>query len=196
MKKLVKIVIWMAALVMLCAALPALSETGTETETELDNGYVMHTLEGTLEGSEAYKQYYLEGYALFEEGKYEEAIEKYRMCLEEKPGDMMASFEIVEAYICLGDLDTALDWLQIEIAPNLEEPADIAHWFRRQGFIAIEIGAYEAGYALYVMSQQYEDTQLARDELAYILHVAPETKQFTPEEAWAYLTGGGEEESE
>ena len=51
----------------------------------------------TVEGDEEYRKYFQEGFALFDEGRLEEAVEAYKKCLEIKENDPLATFEIVEA---------------------------------------------------------------------------------------------------
>lgn len=155
-------------------------------EPDLDVGYVMNSGEITVTGSEAYKQYYQEGVRLFDEGNYQEAIEAYLKCLDDTPNDVGASMEIVEAYIALRDYTNAKEWLA-GTAPYLEQDTEKARWLRRNGFIAIEERAYEAAFAYYAYSLRFEEYAMARDEIAYILSIAPDTKQFTAEEAAAYL---------
>ena len=137
-------------------------------------------------GSEEYYNYYVEGYQLFDEGRYEEAIESYKKCLELQPNDPRATFEIIEAYIALRDYDTAKEWLLL-IAPVLEDDAYKAQWLRRQGYIAVEEMDYPLAYAYYRYSTSFEESEMAQQEMAYILSVAPDTGDMTVEEAMAYL---------
>ena len=161
-------------------------------EPELVNSaYTMNTdNERTLNGSEEYIQYYTEGYQLFEEGKYAEAIESYKKCLELQENDPVATFEIIEAYIAQRDFESAKTWLA-QIAPYLEGDEYKAQWFRRQGYIAIEEMDYQLAYAYYVYSLTFEQSDLATQEMDYIKYVWPDVQEFTEEEAKAYLEERG-----
>ena len=140
--------------------------------------------------NEEYLEHFNEGFRLFEEGKYTEAITEYRKCLEIKENDPVASFEIAEAYIAMRDYPAAKAWLAV-IAPTLQEDTYIAQWLRRLGFIAVEEGDYQRACALYVCSLNYEDSDNAKQELDYIMYVAPDTTPFTLEEALEYLQENG-----
>ena len=161
-------------------------------EPELEAGSYTVYGDGTrpLEGNEEYLEHFNEGFRLFEEGKYTEAITEYRKCLEIKENDPVASFEIAEAYIAMRDYPAAKAWLAV-IAPTLQEDTYIAQWLRRLGFIAVEEGDYQRACALYVCSLNYEDSDNAKQELDYIMYVAPDTTPFTPEEAQEYLLEHG-----
>ena len=161
-------------------------------EPELVNSaYTMNTdNERTLNGSEEYIQYYTEGYQLFEEGKYAEAIESYKKCLELQENDPVATFEIIEAYIAQRDFESAKTWL-VQIAPYLEGDEYKAQWFRRQGYIAIEELDYQLAYAYYAYSQTFEQSDLATQEMDYIKYVWPDVQELTEEEAKAYLEERG-----
>ena len=144
----------------------------------------------TVEGDEEYRKNFQEGFALFDEGRLEEAVEAYKKCLEIKENDPLATFEIVEAYIAMRDYESAKSWLA-QIAPYLEGNEYKAQWFRRQGFMAIEEGDYQLAYALYAYSTTYEDGQAAHQEMDYIRSVAPDTQVLTEEKAKAYLEEHG-----
>ena len=161
-------------------------------EPEIANSaYTMNAdNERTVNGSEEYFQYYTEGYQLFDEGKYAEAIESYKKCLELQENDPLATFEIIESYIALRDYESAKTWLA-QIAPYLEGDEYKAQWFRRQGYIAIEEMDYQLAYAFYVYSQVYEKSDLAEQEMDYIRYVYTDVQQFTEEEARAYLEEKG-----
>ncbi len=157
-----------------------------EPELEAESYTTYGDVTRPLEGNEEYLEHFNEGFRLFEEGKYTEAITEYRKCLEIKKNDPVASFEIAEAYIVMRDYPAAKAWLTV-IAPTLQEDTYIAQWFRRLGFIAVEEGDYQRACALYVCSLNYEDSDNAKRELIYIMNVAPDTTLFTLEEALEYL---------
>ena len=164
---------------------------GTYEPDIAGSAYTMNTdNERTVNGSEEYFQYYTEGYQLFDEGKYAEAIESYKKCLELQENDALATFEIIEAYIALRDYESAKNWLA-QIAPYLEGDEYKAQWFRRQGYIAIEEMDYQLAYAFYVYSQTFEKSDMAEQEMDYIRYVYTDVQQFTEEEARAYLEEKG-----
>lgn len=139
------------------------------------------------ETTEEFYQWYSDGYNLFEEGKYEEAIESYQKAMEYDGPYFYSMMEIAEAYILLQDFQLARDWLT-EAKPYISAENELARWYRRYGYIAIEEGEYELAYALYQYSLGIEPSTMAEDEINYILRVAPDTKQLTAEEAANYLS--------
>ena len=164
---------------------------GTYEPDIAGSAYTMNTdNERTVNASEEYIKYYEEGYRLFDEGKYAEAIESYKKCLELQENDPLASFEIIEAYIAMRDYESAKTWLT-QIAPYLEGNEYKAQWFRRQGYIAIEEMDYQLAYAFYSYSRTFEQSSLAEEEMDYIRYVYPDVKLLTEEEAKAYLEERG-----
>ena len=156
----------------------------------ISSGYYMNTTETTIEGSSEYIEYYQKGVRLFDEGKYDEAIEAYVKCLEYQENDMRASFEIVEAYIALGDYASAKDRLEL-IAPYTNQDTFKAQWLRRRGFIAIEELDFDLANALYTYSLTFEKNSMAEQELEYIRYIAPTAREFTAEEAGMFLAENG-----
>ena len=164
---------------------------GTYEPDIAGSAYTMNTdNERTVNASEEYIKYYEEGYRLFDEGKYAEAIESYKKCLELQENDPLASFEIIEAYIAMRDYESAKSWLA-QIAPYLEGNEYKAQWYRRQGYIAIEEMDYQLAYAFYAYSQTFEQSEMAGQEMEYIKYVSPDVQPFTEEEAKAYLEERG-----
>jgi len=157
-----------------------------EKSPKIKNRYVMITNEVTIHGSNEYVQNYNKGVKLFDQGRHEEAIEAYTEALKYKPNDTVASLEIAEAYIATGNFAEAKVWLR-KIAPYLEKNGEKAYWLRRCGFIAIEEMHYQTAYAYYVYSLTFENSPRVGQELEYIRNIAPETEEFTSEEALDYL---------
>ena len=150
------------------------------------DGYNMNTVQTTINGSDEYIQAYQEGARLFDEGNYTEAIEAYTRCLAEDEKETNAHFEIAEAYIALRDFDQAKEWLK-KVIQNISEDKDKARLLRRFGFIAIEELNYEAANAFYTYSLQFEESDPARQELAYIQYLMPDIKEFTAADAMQYI---------
>lgn len=159
-----------------------------EKEPELKNAGTVMYYNGSLpfNADGEYIEYFQTGYQLFEEGKYEEAIECYRKCLDYHAEGFFAEFEIVEAYLQLRDYGNA-EKVLASIRPGLNQDTDKAKWLRRSGFIAVEKREYELAYALYVYSLSFEDNAIAHDEINYIVYTAPGTRPFTADEAESYL---------
>ena len=154
------------------------------------SGYNINKRETTISGSDEYIEYYRLGYELFEAGNYPAAIEAYVAALSFKENDNEASLEIIQAYIAMRDYQNAKEWL-MKIAPYVTENNYKARWLRSYGFIAIEELDYELGYALYVYSLEFEQSQTAVQELQYIKYVAPDAREFTADEAMEYLKEKG-----
>ena len=145
---------------------------------------------GQISGDDEYLANYRKGYQLFEEGKYEEAIETYKKCIAVKPHDITVNFEIIEAYTALRDYDSTDEWLE-KIKSYVVNNDDKAHWLRKKGFIEIEKLDFELAYAYYAYSLKFSQLGNAESEIQYIKSIAPQTKQFTPEEAESYLQERG-----
>lgn len=157
-------------------------------EPELvDSGYTMNLQSASIGGSDEYVRAYREGVQLFNQGRYPEAIEAYTRAVRCDESETLAHMEIAEAYIAMHDFEQAREWLH-KVIPNIRNDSEKARVLRRFGFIAIEEGKLEAGAAFYTYSRKFEDSELAANELAYILHIAPDTKQFTMEEAIQYVS--------
>ena len=152
------------------------------------SGYNMNSIETTIEGrSEEFIEAYREGVSLFDKGMYAEAIEAYSRCLTIDENDVLARFEIAEAYIAMRDYDQAAGWLT-DLTARVSGDDEKARLLRRLGFIEIEKGNYEAAAALYTYSLEFEENDLARNELGYIASVAPSEKEFTAVDAKQFVT--------
>ena len=145
---------------------------------------------GHISGDDEYIANYREGYRLIEAGKYEEAIGAYKRCLAVNPYDISINFEIIEAYKMMRDFDSADQWLET-IRPHIVENEDKANWLRKKGYIEIEKLDFERAYAYYAYSLKFSQLGNAKSEIQYIRKIAPQTKEFTPDEAEAYLQERG-----
>lgn len=165
-----------------------------ENDPEMaEAGYLKYGVDAqavTVQGSDEYIAAYKKGYNLFEEGKYEEAIQAYTEALSYKENDPMVSSEIIQAYISLRDYEQAKAWIT-QSFPYAQEDTYRARFLRAWGFIAIEELDYELGAALYTYSLAFEENASATNELAYIQYIAPDTQTFTQEEAKTYLKEKG-----
>ena len=163
-----------------------LAEGKASKAVDLCIDYIAQYEPERTDGDKGYTAYFDEGYRRFAEGLYTEAVESYRKCLEIRENDPVVSFMIAEAYIRMRDFDAAKEWLR-EVSPTLTGDENIAMLFRRLGFIAVEEGDYQLGYAWYAASLGGEESEAVRLKLDSILKAAPETRPFTVDEAIAYL---------
>lgn len=145
---------------------------------------------GLISGDEEYLANYREGFQLFEEGKYPEAIEAYKRCIAVNPYDVDINLEIIEAYKLMRDYDNAEKWLDT-VKPYVVTDENKANWLRKKGYIEIEKMDFELAYAYYAYSLLFSQLGNAKTEIQYIKDVAPQTKEFTPEEAEVYLRERG-----
>ncbi len=120
---------------------------------------------------EAYINEYNRGFALFEQGRFKEAIEAYKNSLKLNPVGINARFEICESYIRLGNLSEARNTL-LEMKELIVENETIAKFYRRMGFIATEERRFTVAAACYLYSLQYEKSPGAVQELMYIVSEA------------------------
>ena len=152
------------------------------------SGYTINSSETNMEGkSEEFIEAYTEGASLFDKGQYAEAVEAYSRCLTIDENDVLSRFEIAEVYIAMRDFDQAGEWLT-DLTARVSEDDEKARLLRRLGFIEIERGNYEAAAALYTYSLEFEETDMARNELGYIASIAPSGKEFTAVDAKQFVT--------
>lgn len=114
-----------------------------------------------------YNDRFMQGYHLYEDRKYEKALQAYKKALEVNPVGINARFEICECYLKLGNLIGARTTL-LEMQDFLVENKHIAKFYRRLGFIAIEQQDYRLAAACFVHSLKHEKSNLVIDELLYI----------------------------
>lgn len=114
-----------------------------------------------------YNDRFMQGYHLYEDRKYEKALQAYRKALEVNPVGINARFEICECYLKLGNLIGARTTL-LEMQDFLLENKHIAKFYRRMGFIAVEQQDYRLGAACFIHSLKHEKSNLVADELMYI----------------------------
>lgn len=144
----------------------------------------------TTEGPDEYRYYFDMGEQLFEEGDYPAAIGLYRRCLEVEKRDPEATFRIVDAYIAMKDYNVATYWLTTAYRLAKDDAAK-ARWMRSRGAVLAGEEDYQLAYAYYLYSTTVEESEEAAQAMADILSAAPETVQFTAEEALAYIQEHG-----
>lgn len=118
-----------------------------------------------------YIEAYNKGYQLFEQGRFQEALTAYYDSLKLNPIGLSARFEICEIFIKLNKFAEAKKTL-LEMEAYLIEKENIAQFYRRFGFIAIEEGNYDCALAAYTYSLNFSDHPLAKNEMDYIKQVS------------------------
>lgn len=119
------------------------------------------------ENSSRYNDCFMQGFHLYEDGKYEKALQTYRKALEVNPVSLNARFEICECYLKLGNLIGARSTL-LEMREYLVEAKDIARFYRRMGYIAIEQKDFRLAAACLIYSMKFEKSDYVAQELMYI----------------------------
>ncbi|MBO5379375.1 MAG: tetratricopeptide repeat protein [Clostridia bacterium] len=114
-----------------------------------------------------YKDMFMSGIELFEQKKFEKAIETLNECLKLNPVGISARFELVECYICTKQFELAKKTL-LDMKEYLESHTNKARFYRRLGFISIEEKDYKTAYCCYKYSLNYENHYTVPQELKYI----------------------------
>lgn len=111
--------------------------------------------------------YYYLGYINVEEKNFGKAQEYFKKGLEWNPLDVPLMFEQASLYRNLGDIERFK--AEIEKAqPFIYESMYMSKFLRELGWYYIEKRVYDLANALYTKSIMFADTELARNELAYI----------------------------
>lgn len=121
--------------------------------------------------SKEYFDRFKRGLALFDEGRYERALDAYREAIEVNPVAIAAKFEISECCLHLGKLSEAEKTL-LDMQEYLAKAKDIARFYRRISYIAVERENYRLAVACLLFSRGFERSDYVTNELMYILHVA------------------------
>lgn len=108
-------------------------------------------------------------YALCELKRYNEALDTLKLALEYNPVSTSIRFEMIENHFQLHQLEEVTLYLK-ELATLVIYPTEIARYYRRIGFLFTESAKYEVALASYVFSMYFEDSDLAKNEIGYILH--------------------------
>lgn len=119
------------------------------------------------ENKSTYQDLFMQGYRLFEDRKFRKAIEAFQKALKVNPVGINARFEICECYLQIGNLLGARSAL-LDMQEYLVEAKNIARFYRRMGYIAIEQKDYRLAAAYFIFSMRYEKSNLVADELMYI----------------------------
>ena len=119
------------------------------------------------ENSDRYNDCFMQGFRLYEDRKYEKALQTYKKALEVNPVGLNARFEICECYLKLGNLIGARSTL-LEMQEYLVNTKDIARFYRRMGYIAIEQEDYRLAAACLIYSMKFEKSDYVTQELMYI----------------------------
>ena len=132
--------------------------------------------------SDEYDKYWNDGFKLFDAGKYDDAIRSYQKCLSMNPISLYVRFEITECYIQLHNYVQAINILMSNVK-NLLYNEDIARFYRRVGYINIELKNYDCAVACYLYSIKFENHPSILQEIMYITQQLSEMSQVNnPEE--------------
>ena len=118
--------------------------------------------------SSEYLDRFKRGYDYFENGQFDKALGAYQDALRVNPVGVKARFEICECYLHLGLLTEAKQTL-LDMQEYLVSATDIAHFYRRMGYIAIEQEEYKLAVACLLFSRDYERSTYVTRELIYIM---------------------------
>lgn len=117
--------------------------------------------------SEVFSAYMLKAKALYELGQYAAAIEVLKAAIQNNPSSVNGRFEWVENLLCMEKYSEAEALLR-ETMQWVMYPNDLAKLYRRFGFCFIEQKNIDAAVACLAWSLQFEKSQNAFQELAYI----------------------------
>lgn len=132
--------------------------------------------------SDEYDKYWNDGFKLFDVGQYDDAIRSYQKCLSMNPISLYVRFEITECYIQLHNYVQAMNILTGNVK-NLLYNEDIARFYRRVGYINIELKNYDCAVACYLYSGKFENHPSIQQEIMYITQQLSEMPQVNnPEE--------------
>ena len=135
--------------------------------------------------------YYVCAAALYDLGRYDEAIAWLERGSEYNPAQARFYFEIAENYKRIGDIEMVAEWLD-KAHPFITNAANLACWYRGQGFCATEREEYKLAAALFLVSMFYESSEMAISELVYLESVGNvEAKELTPEDTFELLESAG-----
>lgn len=118
--------------------------------------------------SNEYDKCWSDGFKSFDAGKYEDAIKSYQKCLKMNPISLYVKFEIAECYIQLKNYPLAMNML-MENVKHLISDKHIARFYRRIGFINIELENYDCAIACYLYSAKFENHPSIHQEIRYII---------------------------
>lgn len=108
------------------------------------------------------------GFIDVEEKKYDEALINLNKSLEYNPCNVATLFEISECYKSKKDL--------IKLKNNINDTyekiyhiKDLAHYYRDLGYYFIEKNKYDLAKVVYLYSMKYEVSNVAKNELSFII---------------------------
>ena len=126
----------------------------------------------------AYMDYFQKGYQAFENGDFRRAIDLYSQGTKFNPVAMAAKLEIVSAYQRLQLFKNAIHELN-SVYKYLIRNRDIASYYRRYGYIAVDLHQLTLAVACLRYSLNFDEQKRAFDELEYIRKLSH--KQEIPE---------------
>ena len=114
-----------------------------------------------------YEKAFNDIYSAFERKKYGEVIYLGEKCFNINPVAISVRFEMCEAYLALGKPEYAEKTL-IDMQRYMVTNYDVAHFYRKWGYILCEKKNWKAAAACYNYSLQFDSNPNAVMELAYI----------------------------
>jgi len=118
-----------------------------------------------------YNNEYQRAFQLYNQGKYKDVIKVCKDSFKLNPIAISARFEMCEAYLKLHNLKDAKRTL-LEMKDFMATESLIARYYRRLGFVEIELGNYKTAAACYQYSQKFENHPSIAQELMYIISKA------------------------
>ena len=122
---------------------------------------------------DSYMNLYQRAYQSTEEGRYTECIALCKEALQYNPVGYKARFEMIHAYMRLGDMNSAKKYLNV-LSEYLIDAEMIALYYRDYGYIAYEEENFEESFACYLKSQIFAESKIADEELVNIIKQHPE----------------------
>ena len=131
--------------------------------------------------------YYGLGYIDIEENDLEKALEHLDESLKWNPYNIHAFFEKCEIYKRKKDFEQ-FKAINMEVYDKIYSCMHMAHFYRNLGFYYVEVSNWDLAKAVYLYSLKYENNQIAKDELNYIINTTKDSSLPPKEELKNILT--------
>lgn len=128
-----------------------------------------------------YNEAFKKGFEFVDHNDYKSAIIEYEKCLIVNPVAYKARLELAHCYTLIGDYHKAKEHL--EEMTKYKMPYNIlAAYYRKYGFLLAEQGRNVASYACYKFSMNIENSNVAKEEIDYLLSITgPDLSKYDPE---------------
>ena len=117
--------------------------------------------------NEEYFKQYKQAYALVEAQIIEPALILLKNCLKYSPVSIASRCEIIECLLRFNKNELALSFL-LDMKEYIYSEKDIAWFYRRLGYVFIELEKYDLACACFKYSLRFENAAKALNELRYI----------------------------